>query len=87
MGEVKGGSGAELELGFVIFVINTNLGFYKEFFGNYKMAQNLGSFRKYAILRPFECKFRKVFNTKVVRLGKTSLTEVESRQSEFIWNF
>ena len=58
-----------------------------EIFGNYNMAQNLGSFWKSAILRPFGGKFRKVFNTKVVRLGKTSPTEVESRQSEFVWNF
>ena len=36
---------------------------------------------------PLGGKFRKVLNTKVVRLGKTSPTEVESRQSEFVWNF
>ena len=47
---------------------------YKKVSGNCKMAQIQGSFRKSADLRPFLCKFRKVFNTKIVRLGKTSPT-------------
>ena len=51
------------------------------------LAPMQGKFQKLLFLRLFLCKFRKVFNTKVVRLGKTSPTEVESMQSEFVWNF
>ena len=74
-------------LGLVHFVNKGKYIYIMEIFGKYNMAQNLGSFRKSAILRPFGGKFRKVFNTKVVRVGKMSPTEVESMQSEFVWNF
>ena len=80
----QGGSGEGALFGSAHFVIKAKFGLYKKLSGNCKMAQIQGSFRKSAISRPFECKFRKVFNTKVVRLGKTSPTEVESRQSEFV---
>ena len=45
---------------------------------NYSLVPMIVLPQKFAFFKPFWYKFQKVFNTKVVRFGKTSPTEEES---------